>query len=221
MAMALALLWGLSTGAVAQDEPVDEVGNELERITVLLDREQAPARRWWWGWFGAFGGLTVGQGLIAATSKDLDVRTAMTIGAAGSLLGVGNMLINPYPARHGASALRGLPTDTPQERLAALQTANALFERTAHTEAAYFAWIAHAGGIAVSAASFGVLWFQYDLRQDAVVNLVGGLAITEAQIFTAPRRVHRAWKDDEGHAVARVEYHLRVEPRGIALYGRF
>ncbi len=207
--------------ALAQDSSETAGFEEFQPMLELLDHERAPAQRWWWSWVGAYGGLTLGQGLVAVSSKDPDVRAAYGWGAAGSALGVGNLLVFPYPGRRGASRLRGLPVGTPAEREAALRSTEAAFEQTARSEASTRGFLAHAGGLVVSATTAGILWFHYDLRTDAVLNLVGGVVLTEAQVFSSPRRVHSAWSANNDVASRHIDCRIAVGSRRVWLVGSF
>ncbi len=203
------------------DPTLASAEQELAQIIAVLEAERAPSQRWWWGWLGGYTGLTLGQGIIAGVTRDPDTRIANVLGAAGSALGMANMAINVFPGWRGTVKLRAMPTETPEQRLEALRAGRALFERNARNEAAQFGFVAHAGGFVVSAATAGVLWFHYDLRVDAVVNLVGGVLITEAQAFTAPRGVHRAWRGRGVPTIASLRVFTTVEPRGVVVVADF
>ncbi|MCA9492213.1 MAG: hypothetical protein KC621_19910 [Myxococcales bacterium] len=174
----------------------------------LLAANQPRAQRWWWTWVGTFGALTVGQGVLAATTTDPDVRVVDLIGAASSGIGVANLLVSPYPGRHARADLASIGDDE-----AALLD---LFERTAQAERFQTGWLAHAGGLVVSAAPAVLIWAVYDQPETATLNLVGGVALSEAQILTSPRHVLRAWRTREGLSA-------RVLPThdGLLVVGRF
>ena len=178
-----------------------------EAVRELLGGNQPRARRWWWTWVGTFSAVTVGEGVLALTATDPDARASDLIGGASSLVGVVNLLVSPYPALHARKNLAGIGS---------AEELTALFERTAAAERLQTGPLAHVGSFVVSAAPAAVVWLVYDRPEDAVVALVGGLALGEGQILTSPRHVQRAWRDRPA-----VEAWVVPSPDGVVLAGRF
>ncbi|MCB9688399.1 MAG: hypothetical protein H6735_25390 [Alphaproteobacteria bacterium] len=198
--MIVALPMLLASAARAEPAEVD--------VGELLAENRPRAQRWWWTWVGTFGALTVGQGVLAATASDPDLRAVDLIGAASSGIGVANLLVSPYPGRHARADLRAIGDDD-----AALLD---LFERTAAAERFQTGWLAHVGGLVVSAAPAALIWVVYDQPETAALNLVGGVALSEAQILTSPRHVLRARRARDGLTATVVP-----TPSGLLVVGRF
>jgi hypothetical protein len=231
-AASLALLGLLMTRGAAGAEPspaeVDGVDERYAAITGALDRGEASARLWWWGWTGIFTGILVGEGSVALATHDR-TRADAVVGTVGAALGLGSMFLASrsaftFRARLARmdSSRRACSTPTssvcdstsPEARLARLREAERILDEAANDEEQGRAWYTHVGGDVVTLVGSFVLWKAYHEYWDGWLNLVGGVIVNEAQILTRPRaaiRARRAYRDGT----------LTVPPPGSSVPGGF
>lgn len=199
--LALALTLPASI-ARAEGRDDAEVTRRLAFIEQHLESGTAAANRWWYGWYAGFSALTVGQFVIALAVDDPKDRAGYAVGAAASSLGVIPLGFLPFTPRLAAANLRAYPATTPAERRRKLAAAERLLHAAADVEIQGRSWITHALGLSVSLASGLVLGLGYHSTRAAVLNSVGGVALTELQIFTQPTAAISAWRAYERGQIA-------------------
>lgn len=192
LALALALTT-ITTSARAEKMGDAEVTRRLSFIEQHLESGTAAADRWWYGWYAGYSALTVGQFTIALAVDDPKARADNVVGAVASSLGVIPLGFLPFTPRLAAADLRGYPATTPEQRRRKLAAAERLLHAASDVEIQKRSWITHALGFSVSLASGLVLGLGYQSTRGAVLNSLGGVALTELQIFTQPTAAIEAW----------------------------
>jgi hypothetical protein len=191
--LALALTT-LTSSARAEGMGDAEVTRRLSFIEQHLESGTAAADRWWYGWYAGYSALTVGQFAIALAVDDPRARADNVVGAVASSLGVIPLGFFPFTPRSAAADLRVYPATTPAERRRKLAAAERLLHAASDVEIQGRSWITHALGFSVSIASGLVLGLGYHSTRGALLNSLGGVALTELQIFTQPTAAIGAWQ---------------------------
>ncbi len=191
--LALALLL-IAPSARAEGRSDAEITRRLAFVERHLESGTAAADRWWYGWYAGYTALTVGQFTIALAVDDPLARADNVVGAVASSLGVIPLGFFPFTPRTAAAELRAYPATTPEERRRKLAAAERLLHAASDVEIQGRSWLTHALGFSVSLASGLVLGLGYHSTRGAVLNSLGGVALTELQIFTQPTAAIDAWR---------------------------
>ena len=226
-ASALVLLTALaSAGRLPPDAPLADAPGlpsfvredpEVASRWRALESEELHARLWYWGWSGFLGTVVAAEVVIAATTTNqgAKINAYYNIGFSGA--GMLAVLFFPPAAAYGLDDIRAMPEDSDAQRAAKDEALRALFERAANGERFYRSPLNHVLGLTVNAGLSAILYFGYKLGGRALLTLVGGSAIWEAQIWTHPT----AARD----AADAVKPGLRVQwmflGNGIGLAGSF
>lgn len=227
-----------SVAAYAQDATLsdEQVQKRLTFITTSLRDGQPAARRWWYGWIGAYTAGAVAGGVLAAshwhdtklegpeTVPDREFAEGMLVGGATFALGVGGLLIEPFTPVSAARKLGRLPEATPQERLAKLGRAEELLRKCAARERRGRNLTTHllnAGANAAGAVAVKVGFHQS--WGSAAVTFAIGEAVSLLNIFTQPMKAVRDLKKYEAGLAAgepaprpKAEWSLGFCPGGIS-----
>ena len=190
LALALATI---TTSARAEERSDAEVTRRLAFLSHHLESGTAAADRWWYCWYAGYTALTVGQFTLAIAVTDPKARPDYVVGAVASSLGVIPLGFFPFTPRLAAGHLRVYPATTPTERRRKLAAAERLLHAASDVEIQGRSWITHALGLSVSLATGLVLGLGYHSTRGALLNSLGGVAITELQIFTQPTAAIDAW----------------------------
>ncbi len=184
--------------AMAEPLPA-EVDARYGAILGALEQGESRARLWWYGWTLGFAALTVGETATAVVTHDGGLRADAVVGASGSALGLGAMLLlTSRSAFQFRDRLAAIDTSTPDGRLARLREAERILDEAADDETGGHSIFAHLGSDVVTLAGSFVLWAGYHRYASGWLNLVGGVVVGEAQILTRPtaaifaRRAYRA-----------------------------
>jgi hypothetical protein len=170
----------------------DEVAGRIAFIQRALDEGRKGADAWTYGWLAGYGGATVAQAAIYATSEDQHQRDDMLIGAATSAIGAAGQIV--FPLRDGrlAARLRKMPQSTTEERRATLVSAEQFLRRAAADEASGRSWRTQLISIAVNLSSGLIIWLHYDHSgRDGLITFGIGQLVSEAQFFSQPTRAVR------------------------------
>ncbi len=171
----------------------DAVAAMLDRTRSASDRAETRARRWFFVWIALNGAFAVGSSVYAITAPDRLQRDAGIWSAAGSTFTLGMMFAPPVASAFATRRLERSGIDVgrdPRRELAARLDTLAL---AASQERALRAPLAHVVGGAYSLAEGLYLGLRYDdSLGTAVLNAVGTMAFSEAQILSAPREAARA-----------------------------
>ncbi len=175
------------TTAASATAPSDaEVSRRLAFIEARLSNGAAKANLWWHTWYFGWTALSMGQFVWALATPDKGTRADMAVGAAASTLGVIPLGILPFPARTAPWNLARMPAGSPEERRRKLVYAEHLLESAASDEKLRRSWVNHATSIGVSVAVGLVLGIGYGRPRTGLLNALGGIALSEIQIWTMP-----------------------------------
>jgi hypothetical protein len=172
-----------------------EVEKRLAFLQERFDRGTPAAQRWWYSWYGGWTLLTGIQAGMALGVKDRGLRIDSAVGAAFSSLGVIPFGLFPFTPRDAAAQLRALPEGSAEARRRKLARAEHLMEESARTETLGRSFVPHAlsGAASLAAGLTLVLAYKRPLFS-GLVKLVGGIALSEAQIFTQPTAAIDDWR---------------------------
>ncbi len=164
------------------------VARRLEFLQRHLDDDGRRANTWGLGWLYGYTGLAlVGttlagvQGTVGSAGEAVD----NLIAAGASLVGTGFVLVTWLPVGADARALDALLA-THQEPCAVLARAEQMLLRDADAEATGQRWYVHALALGFSIGISAVLGFGLGHWRNAVIGMVGGVALSEVQIATQP-----------------------------------
>jgi len=159
---------------------------ELGQRWRALESEELPSRLWYLGWSGFLGAVVAAEVVIAATTDNqgAKINAYYNIGFSGA--GMLAVLLLPPPATYGLDAIRAMPEETEEQRAAKGRALRELFDRAAKAERFYRSPLNHIIGLTVNAGLSAILYFGYKLGGRALLTLVAGSAIWEAQIWTHP-----------------------------------
>jgi hypothetical protein len=189
-----------------------------------LEAQVGNARLWYWGWSGFYGAVIAGQTVIAATTGNNGTRTAAHVNVVSSSFGLLSTLFFPPPVGYDVGPIRDMPTGTPEERAARTAAIRALFAQEASKERFYRSPWNHLLGLTVNAAVCAYLYWGLHLGGRALLNLVAGSAIWEAQIWTSPNasaELAGALKDETPLHIQVVPIGLGSGGAGVAIIGSF
>ncbi len=188
-----------------------EVTRRTAHIQSVLDRGQAAAQAWWYGWMGIYGGATAIQAGLSAhhwndfeRSRSTDYvrkRTPefsqdMLVGGATTLLGLGGLLVMPFSPAYVPDRLRQLPENTPEERRYKLQVAESLLYECAQVEIEGWGLTTHLLNLGVNLAAGLVIWLGFNRPwYDGLIVFAEGEAVSLINIFTQPRRAIGDYRD--------------------------
>jgi hypothetical protein len=167
-----------------------------------VEEEELHARLWYWGWSGFLGAVVAAEVVIAATTENqgAKINAYYNIGFSGA--GMLAVLLFPPPAAFGLDAIRGMPEDTEEQRAAKGRALRELFDRAAKQERFYRSTLNHVIGLTVNASLAAILYFGYKLGGRALLTLVAGSAIWEAQVWTHPAAARDAAATEPGLRVS-------------------
>lgn len=185
--LALPLVLSVGVPAYASDAPSDaEVSRRLDFIEARLGRASGGANLWWNSWYLGWTALTTGQFVIALATSDAGTRKDMAVGAAASSLAVIPLGILPFPAKTAARDLARFPGHSTMDRRRKLLIAERLLKSAADDEKLRRSWVNHATSIGVSIGVGVLLGVGYDRPLSGFLNALGGIALSEIQIWTTP-----------------------------------
>ncbi len=196
----------------------DDTTARADWIQWRLDAETGAAQRWYWFYFTASGGATLGQVGLGLLFDDLSrdasgnvirdpmgqpmlvpdaqrFRPGFFTGAINGLLGWVPMILFPFRPAFAAAELRSVPAGTSPERAERLRTAERLLRECAEAEEFGHSWVIHTIGIVLGAASSAVLWLGFHQAWYSVgFNFVATVGFNELQLWTQPRQAVRDWR---------------------------
>lgn len=212
----------------AQNEIPDSLFNErIQFIKNTLKQDQINTQRWWYGWLGAYGVATIGQGAVYFASNDKSTRQDMALGAATTLLGVAGQFISPLIPGHETEQFSSIPANTPDEKLKELLFAEKLLNDCAQREKSARSWKNHAMCSAVNLGGGLITWLGFKRSLGTGVGyFVLNTAITETQIWTQPtlarrnyKKYHQKYLENEGSISYQsdVNWYLEAYPGGLGI----
>lgn len=202
-----------SASAAAADAPTDveAIRARTAEIERRLDAGAPYARRWYWGWSGAFAAASALSFASLAVLDDPGMRADAVV--SGALAGVGAIttVALPLTAAGGARA-----DDAPSDLDARAKRAEARLRRAAREARFLSGWVAHAGVVGANAVAAAVSRAAYDRPWDMIALARGtGLVVGELKVLSTPTD---AISDE-----ARLLGDVTVSPTvgGVVLSGRF
>jgi hypothetical protein len=163
----------------------------LDFVQETLEKDASSARLWYFGWSGFYAAASGTQLALALTVDDVGLRADTRVGAVTSGLGFLVTAVMPPPSLF-YSPCAASDDATPASRAACLARQEQRLEDAAAVERLGHSWLAHAGGIVVNVGAGLFLW-QHDNRPaSGLLATIGGIAVGEFQIFTAPTRARDA-----------------------------
>jgi hypothetical protein len=208
----LALLVGLASAEAARAQEAslsdEQVRERLGFISASLTVGQPRARRWWYGWMGAYSAGAATMGILAATnwnSGPIDIVDGlpgnrefaqdMLVGGATFALGVVGLVMDPFTPATAAKKLQALPEASAAERLAKLRRAEELLRECARRERSGRGLVTHLLNAGVNAAAGVVTVAAFDRPfGDGLLTFALGEAVSLLNIFTQPTRAIRDLK---------------------------
>jgi hypothetical protein len=172
--------------------PDSVITKRLLTIQKMLDQGKTNANRWWVGWLAGYSAATVVQTSVLLVSDEIDTRQDMALGAATTFLGAAGQIIAPLGPRYMPNNISRLPQLTREEKMLKLTEMEDLLRKNASREKIGKSWKTHMVCSAVNLGSGLITWIGFDRNVWAGLgNFALNTAITEAQIFTQPRRAMR------------------------------
>lgn len=186
------LVLACATPVLGQAPPLDlsppseaDIGERLAFLDERLEAAQFHGQVWYYGWLTADGIGVVQNSVMAALSDDSSERLAMIVDASKSVIGIGDALVRPLPARLGADPIRELPGGTPELARARLRAAEDLLQRSAYRARLKFTASPHLGNAALNLVGGGIIW-AFGEWEDAALSTGIGLLMGELRIWTSP-----------------------------------
>jgi hypothetical protein len=171
----------------ARDMSDAELEQRLTFIETRLRALNPAARRWQYGWTGFYAAATAGQTALAIDEDDNDDQTYYGVGAAKTAGALAMMLIKPLPAVTSHDRFESLPAQTREQRLARLELGEDMLRENADRARQRYGWKRHLVGIGANLLG-GAAIAVYGEGSDAVTSTLVGIAVSEATIWTEPRR---------------------------------
>jgi hypothetical protein len=192
-------------------------------MSAVLNAQVGTSRLWYWGWTGFYSSVIVGEIVINATSSG-GSQVSAQVNIISSVFGLFSTLLLPPPVTFDWEPVGRMPETTPGERSAKAAAVRALFGREVQKERFYHSVWNHILGLAVNAAVCAYMYWDLHIGGRALLNLIFGSLVWEANIYTSPNAsMHLA---DELHGTSALR--LQVTPvalgttgAGVAVVGRF
>ncbi|MGO8968582.1 MAG: hypothetical protein ACLQDQ_03330 [Myxococcaceae bacterium] len=179
---------------------------ETQRMAAVLSGQYFHARLWYYGWSAFYGTVIFAETVINATSTG-GSRLVAQVNIATAWVGLLQTLVLPPPVAFGWEAVERMPDTNPAEHAAKSAAVRVLFEQEKKNEVFYHSALNHIVGLAVNAGVCAfVFWGQHQGTR-ALINLVGGTLVWEANIYTYPNASMRL-ADEPGTS----SLHLQVVP---------
>ena len=184
-----------STSALAQPLSDFEVSRRLAFVETRLANGTAKANLWWnsayYGWMA----LTTGQFVFALATSNEGTRKDMAVGAAASTLALIPLGVLPFPARTAWRDLSRVSGGSSAEKRRKPVFAEHLLESAAKDEKLRRSWVNHATSIGVSIGVGVLLGVGYDRPMSGLLNALGGIALSEIQIWSTPTAAIGDWAE--------------------------
>ena len=196
---------------------------DAARMASVLDGQLGSARFWYWGWTGFYSSVIAGEIVINATSTGAQ-QIAAQVNIITSVFGLFSTLLVPAPVTFDWEPVGRMPETTSEERAAKSAAVRALFEREVKKERFYHSVWNHLIGLTVNAAVCAYMYWGLHIGGRALLNLVFGSLVWEANIFTSPNASMHLADELQGPSAVRLQVvplALGTTGAGVALVGRF
>ena len=185
-ALAAAGLSLLITAPAQADQQLTE--QKIQFIQQQFDQSSQHSRYWQNGWLGFFWGTAVVQALGASSAEkdEKDDEYDQTVGAVTSLLGAGDMLLNPMQTHKFSQQLSEMPQQTNQQLDAKLAQAENWFAMAAEREMYEKSWTNHLVSAAINALAGAAIALDDNRESDGWITFATGTLVSEVKIWSAP-----------------------------------
>jgi hypothetical protein len=169
-----------------------------------------------------YGVTTVVSAAQTLLADNADDRVYNLVGAVKSAGGLGQLLVDPLPARLGAAPMRAVPATARRGRLERLAVGERQLFVNAARAGQRYSLKRHLEGVTTNLIGGAVIW-AFGSSSDAVVSTLSGIAVGELQIWTQPWRATRDLQDYRNRFTteAAAAWQLRPRPGGVELALRF
>lgn len=196
----------------------NEIEHRIRFIQKRLDSYKVHGTIWYYTWLTINSSAAVGLSFAAANTGDKADRVKYASRATLATVGIGELLLRPLKARHGADPIRDMPDATRREKLAKLRAAENLLHQTAERAAERHSWFMHLGNVLANSAAGGATAIAGDSGGGALSAAVGTL-MGEAFLWSQPAAPETDWKAYQemvaGSKAERVG--VSVRPLGMGL----
>jgi hypothetical protein len=192
-------------------------------MTAVLNSQVGTARFWYYGWSGFYGAVMLGEAVIQASSTG-PMQVSAQVNVFTSVFGLFSTLIIPPPVAFDWEPIASMPETTPEERTRKAVAVRALFDREVAKERFYHSPINHILGLAVNVAVCAYMYWDLHIGGRALLNLIAGSLIWEANIYTSPNASSRLASELQGTTSLQLQLvplALGTDGAGLALSGRF
>jgi hypothetical protein len=192
-------------------------------MAAVLAGQHGHARLWFYGWSAFYGTVIVAYSVINATSTG-GARLVAQVNITTSWVGLLQTLVLPPPVAFGWEAIEKMPEDTPEARAAKSAAVRALFDAQVKNETFYHSPLNHIVGLAVNAGVCAFIFWGQHQGTRALINLIGGSLVWEANIFTYPNASARLAEDLKGTSALRLQIvplAFGTDGAGAAVVGHF
>ena len=131
-------------------------------------------------------GIVIGTGQAIANDSEKN-RVDNIVTAVKGVIGTSRMILTRHPGRHGADPMREVSGDSREAKLERLKKGEELLQQVARRAEERTNWKAHAGNVVLNGIGAGFI-FGFGHDNDAARSLGIGIAVGEANIWSAPKR---------------------------------
>ncbi len=191
---------------VTAELPDSQVAERLDYVTQELQKNTWYSRFWWDTWMTVFtvGALGHGAWALAINEPGHDSKTGylmserqidLSVGLVTTLLGVGSMLIFPYPQRFAYGRVQILPEDTQQEKIQKLIQAEDYLRTSADADVRGKAWFQYILSGTVTVTTGLVLGVGFDLWAMGIQRAALGTVVGTTKIISQSRASLYSWQN--------------------------
>jgi hypothetical protein len=169
-----------------QASPSERLAGELDRLDGEVRALQRETRGYLYGWLATNAALAGAQASVALTASTYPTRGNYAVGTALAVLGMGLLVVQPWPGLNSHARFRAMPSSTHQERLAKIDFAERVIARQRRADRAAVGADRHAGAALVALASGLGVGIGFDSMREGLSRGLGVLLALELQIVTRP-----------------------------------
>lgn len=215
----------ISCNAYSQGEHLERMTtSELDQrylyIQNRLDNTYHYSAWWQHGWEGYYGASSLVQAGLAISADNADDEIRFGVGAFKSAIAFSAMVMNPLPITDGDEALdvsndSVSNTETRAHKIQRLKRAEAVFKRRSERATSIHTWARHGSAVLFNLATAGIVSVYGD-DKDALASALGGILISEINIWTQPSQGAQDWNDYQNlKSSDRLSWKLLPIPNGI------
>jgi hypothetical protein len=196
---------------------------DVARMTAVLDAQVGTARLWYWGWSGFYGAVMIGETVLNSTSSG-GARVNAQVNVVTSVFGLFSTLLMPPPVAFDWEPVASMQEGTPEARAAKSAAIRALFDREVAKERFYHSALNHIFGLAVNAGVCAYMYWALHIGGRALLNLLAGSLIWEANIYTSPNAASHLATQLQGSSSLQLQLvplAIGATGAGVGLSGRF